>query len=83
MKYISRLTVRLSLEEEATADFYIQYDSIGHWDKLCTVEGTHLRSYAVPIRPRRCDHFRLRIQGQGDAKIYSMTKTIEQGSDYS
>ena len=83
MKYISRLTVRLSLEEEATADFYIQYDSIGQWDKLCTVEGTHLRSYAVPIRPRRCDHFRLRIQGQGDAKIYSMTKTIEQGSDYS
>ena len=42
---------------------------------------TKLRSFSVPLRPRRCDHFRLRIVGEGDAKIYSISKTIEQGGD--
>ena len=43
--------------------------------------GNNLRSFAVPIRPRRCDHLRLRIEGEGDAKIFSIAKTIEIGSD--
>ena len=83
MKYISRLTVRMSLELGARVYFLIQYDSMGEWKHIYTTSGTTLRSFAVPIRPRRCDHFRLRIIGEGDARIYSITKTIEQGSDIS
>ena len=45
--------------------------------------GTSLRSFSVPIRPKRCDHMKLKIVGKGDAKIYSITKTIEQGSENS
>jgi hypothetical protein len=44
--------------------------------------GHNLRSFSVPIRQKRCDHFRLRIEGEGDAKIYSVAKTIEEGSDF-
>ena len=80
-KYISRLTVRMSLDLGTQVDFYAQYDSLGEWEHLCTMTGTQLRSFAVPIRPKRCDHLRLRIEGKGDAKIYSITKTIEEGSD--
>lgn len=83
MKYLSKLLVRLSLAEGAQASFSIQYDSIGDWKELCSFSATTLRSYSVPIIPRRCDHFRLRISGTGDCKIYSITKTIEQGSDVS
>ena len=61
--------------------FYIQYDSMGEWEHVATMTGTTLRTFTVPIKPKRCDHFRLRIVGEGDAKIYSMTKTIENGSD--
>ena len=43
--------------------------------------GSSLRSFSMPIRPKRCDHLRLRIVGEGDAKIYSITKTVEKGSD--
>lgn len=83
MKYISRLLLRMSLEVGARVRIYAQYDSVGAWEHLGTVSGMNLRTFQLPIQPRRCDHFRLRIEGQGDAKIYSVTKTIEKGSDIS
>jgi hypothetical protein len=83
MKYISRLTVRLMLEPEATAAFYVQYDFSDEWEHQVTLTGTSLRSFSIPIRPKRCDHMKLRIEGKGMAKIYSFTKTIEQGSELS
>ncbi len=80
-KYVSRLNIRMSLDIGTRIYFYAQYDSCGEWEHLSTMTGTSLRSFTVPIRPKRCDHFRLRIVGEGDGKIYSITKTIEQGSD--
>lgn len=80
-KYISRLNVRMSLDIGARVYFYIQYDSMGEWEHIASMTGTVLRSFSIPIRTKRCDHMRLRIVGEGDAKIYSITKTIEQGSD--
>ena len=83
MKYVSRLLVRLSLEIGARVRIYAQYDSVGAWEHLGTVSGVNLRTFQIPIRPRRCDHFRLRLDGEGEARIYSITKTIERGSDIS
>ena len=80
-KYISRLTVRMSMEIGATVSFKIQYDSVGDWETQCVLTGNSLRSFAIPLRPRRCDHFKLRIEGTGDARIYSIAKIIEEGSD--
>ena len=80
-KYISRMDVRMSLEIGSRVAFYAEYDSSGEWEHLFTMTGTKLGSFAVPIRPQRCDHMRLRIIGNGDAKIYSICKTTEQGSD--
>ena len=80
-KYISRLDVRMYLDMGARAYFYIQYDSSGAWEHIYTASGERLRSFSVPIRPRRCDHLRIRIEGEGGANIYSICKTIEQGSD--
>ena len=83
MKYISRLLIRMALDIGADVSVSIQYDSIGDWEPVCMMTSSSLRSFAVPIRPRRCDHFRIRIEGVGQGKIYSITKTIEQGSDVS
>lgn len=80
-KTISKLVVRMSLEIGTRVYFYAQYDSLGEWEYLCTMTGSSLRSFSMPIRPKRCDHLRLRIVGEGDAKIYSITKTVEKGSD--
>jgi hypothetical protein len=80
-KYISKLNIRMSLELGARVYVHIQYDSMEKWEFLFTMEGTNLQSFTVPIRPKRCDHLRLRVEGVGEAKIYSISKTIEQGSD--
>ena len=80
-KYISRLVVRLSLEFGAKVSFFADYDSIGAWEPIFTMNGTSLKTFTIPIRPKRCDHLRLRIEGEGEAKIFSICKTIEQGSD--
>lgn len=83
MKYISKLTIRLSLALGSTLDIFIQYDSEGEWIFEGTINGTSLRSFYIPIRPRRCDHCKIKLKGIGDAKLFSITKTIEQGSDVS
>ena len=80
-KYISRMDVRMSLVVGARVSFFVEYDSSGEWEHLFSMDGIKLRSFAVPIRPKRCDHLRLKIVGDGEAKIYSICKTIEQGSD--
>ena len=83
MKYVSKLMIRMSLEMAAKVKVSIQYDSMGIWEQVCQMTVTSLRSFYVPVRPRRCDHFRIRIEGEGIGRIYSITKTIEQGSDVS
>ena len=83
MKYLTRLLLRMSMEMGGRFRISIQYDSFGPWEMVFAGASTSTRSFSLPIRPRRCDHFRMRIEGTGDARIYSITKTIEQGSDIS
>jgi hypothetical protein len=79
-KYISRMDVRMKLEVGTRVSFYAEYDSSGYYEYIFTMTGKNIESFSVPIRPRRCDHLRLRIVGTGEAKIFSICKTIEWGS---
>lgn len=83
MKYISRITIRMSMDSESDLRIFAQYDFCDEWEQVCTLRSTNLRSFSIPIRPKRCDHMKLRIEGEGMVKIYSITKTIEQGSELS
>lgn len=80
-KYVGRLMLRMALEPGATMQAYVEYDSSGVWEQLWSMTGKNLQTFTFPVRPRRCDHFRLRLVGQGAAKLYSLTKTLEKGSD--
>lgn len=80
-KYVGRLMLRMALDPGATMQAYIEYDSSGVWERLWSMTGKNLQTFTFPVRPRRCDHFRLRLVGQGGAKLYSLTKTLEKGSD--
>lgn len=80
-KYVSRLDLRIMIDVGSTVSLFIEYDSSGEWEYLYTATGESLKSSSVPVRPRRCDHFRLKIIGHGEAKIYSICKTVEEGSD--
>lgn len=80
-KYISKLQFRLEVPEGSMVKIALQYDSDGQWIEKYRISATRLRSFTVPIIPRRCDHMKVRISGVGDCKIYSFTRTVEEGSD--
>lgn len=80
-KILRSITLRLSLDRGSSVDVFAQYDRSGEWEQLCHIRGTTLQSFAVPVRPRRCDHLKLRLEGRGPGRLYSWTKSIEEGSD--
>ena len=80
-KYVARINVRISLEFGTNVDFYLKYDSSDEWEHKFNMCGTGTRTFTVPVIPKRCDHFKYKLVGNGVCKIYSITKTIEQGSD--
>lgn len=81
-KYISKLNIRMSVGVGTKVYVFAEYDSSGVWELLWNMPSSILRSFTVPIKPKRCDHMRLRITGTGEAKIFSIAKTIEEGSDW-
>lgn len=80
-KYLGRLNLRLSLEFGAHVSVYVNYDSSNVWDFAFNLSGKGTQSFTVPIRPKRCDHFRYRLVGHGGAKLIALTKEYEEGSD--
>lgn len=80
-KYISNILVRLAMSVGSNLQVFIKYDEVGGWNSVCNLNSTYLRSFSLPIRPNRCDNFKLKFVGCGDILIYSISKTLEQGSD--
>ena len=80
-KYLVKLNIRLVLETGSSMNILAQYDSVGPWVNLGFITGTDLRSFTIPVKPRRCDHLRLRIEGEGKGMVFSITKTYTHGSD--
>ena len=73
----------MKLPVGSSADMYIEYDSDGIWHHAGHMEGVGTNTFMLPVRPRRCDHFRFKMTGTGDIRIYSLARILEKGSDIS
>ena len=81
-KYVSRIILRLDLSDGASMNVYIEYDSSGEWEKLHSITSNELHAIDLPLmRNRRCDHFRIKLAGTGEVKLYSITFNIEEGGE--
>lgn len=80
-KYIKRIDIRMWLDISAYMKIEIMYDSSDAWMNVMEYYSTRKRSFDMPISIQRCDHFRLRISGKGDVRLYSIAKVTEQGTD--
>lgn len=80
-KYVSRFNCRLQMEDGAEMNIYIEYDSCGVWERKGSIKFKGTRSANVPIRPRRCDHMRIKLEGKGMIRLFSIAKIISYGSD--
>ena len=80
-KYVQRYNFRLYMEDGAEADVFIMYDSNGEWVRQGRIRMRGTRTVTLPIRPRRCDHLRVRIVGKGEIRLYSIARILSIGSD--
>lgn len=82
-KYITRITVRLRAENNVKVSIKYARGSYGeelvHTSTLACESELH--SFSLPVRGIRTDSFRIRIEGKGKACIYSIAKTVEDGSE--
>ena len=80
-KYLSRYDIRLNMDAGATAGIWVEYDSSGEWIASGNIQRSGTGTVVIPIRPRRCDHMRMKLSGTGAVKIFSIARTLEVGSD--
>lgn len=79
-KYVSRFTVRAELDKGANIYMEMQVDD-GLWQRMITYARPGLKSFNIPVLPRRCDHLKLRFGGKGGCRIYSVSKYLREGSE--
>lgn len=61
-----RLVLRLEMDESVELDILIRYNSRGIWEKLRSYKGPMIKDQDEVVIPlRRCDHYRIRIEGRG------------------
>ena len=80
-KRVTKLMLRLVLEEGAALRVRMKYDSEDVWRTVAQAAAPSKRSVTLPIIPRRLDHFRLRLEGTGDCRISSLSVEAQAGSD--
>lgn len=80
-KYLSRYNFRLWMPEGAELDVFIEYDSSGTWERKGRIKFKGTGTITVPIRPRRCDHLRIKLVGRGPVRLYSIARILSMGSD--
>lgn len=79
-KTTSRLQMRVVLEAGAELRIAIQYDSEGVWRPVKTLRATEKMSFSYPVKIRRCDHYRLRLEGSGYWEVQSMARAYRIGT---
>lgn len=78
-KTTTKLLLRFMLGTDATLNVKISFDG-GAWEDAKTLSGTDKRSEYLPIVPRRCDHYRIKLTGAGEWALLSMTRESASGS---
>lgn len=79
-KGVSKMQMRLELAADAYLKVYIQFDSDGYWQEAANFYTAVKKSFQLPIIPRRCDHFRIKLTGVGQWRLYSLTTESYVGS---
>ena len=82
-KTTARYNIRAEVAKDAWAKLQIEYGSDGEWVDcgMLRYANGQPKTYLLPVRPRRCDHYRIRLTGKGDVKIYSIFRKYADGGD--
>lgn len=82
----SKLYFRFLVEDNASIEILINYDSEEKdgervWENIKNIESGSKKSIIVPMIPKRCDHYRIKIKGKGKWTIYAMSYEYYVGTE--
>ena len=78
-KVYSKIDMRLKMEEDTEITISISVDN-GEWERLSHIYASKKRAVSLPIIPRRCDKFKIKLEGKGYCKVESVSRTVREGT---
>ena len=78
--YLSLFKIRMYLAPGAFMRLWIKYDE-NLYELKCERWGHDMRTFVLPVLPKRADHVRFKVTGHGEAKIYDISRVLEVGGD--
>ena len=78
-KIYSKMSLRFIAQPKTKVAVYIKMDD-GEWETVKKFEYTVTGGEDVPVIPRRCDRFSIKLVGRGDCEIKSLTRRYRRGS---
>jgi hypothetical protein len=78
-KIYSKLALRLKAEGEATVKVYISINE-GDWELVEEWNNATTKGEFIPIIPRRCDRYSIKVVGTGNVEMKSLTRRVRRGT---
>lgn len=78
-KDVGKIIIRASVDPKYNALYiYVQYDSDGRWHRVGRIYNQNTRKKVCEFGffPRKCDHFRLKLECQGKFTLYGIGREI-------
>ncbi len=79
-KQVTKLLIRAELPAGSMIRVAISYDG-SPWQELYNTRAPRWRVAILPVRPKRCDSFRLRVEGEGDITLRGIARETMTGSE--
>lgn len=80
-KSVVKLQLRVQLFPGSFLDVAVSYDDGAFQAVSQRLRSSGMRSFYLPVIPRRCDHFRLKLSGEGRCYIHSLAVEYSHDSE--
>lgn len=78
-KIYSKILMRLLRKSDSYVNVYISINE-GEWEKVYEFNPASTGGDFIPIIPRRCDRYSIKVEGKGECCIKSLTRNVRRGT---
>lgn len=78
-KIYSKLMLRLLRKESSSVNVFISIND-GAWEQVYSFDPASTGGDYIPIIPRRCDRYSVKIEGKGNCSVKSLTRNVRRGT---
>lgn len=78
-KIYSKLSLRLIVYEGTSLSVFIKMDE-GDWELVKSFDPAATHGEVIPIVPRRCDRYSIKIEATGNYELKTLTRRVRQGT---